>query len=190
MNYEALTLLLKNRMTGLLAVYAFGSRVHGTAGTDSDLDLAVLVEGKLDPVLLFELAGELEDIAGCRVDLVDLRAASTVMQYQVLTTGRSLWARDIQAALFEAALDMGQHRVRREGRGVPQSTRDVFALFTQGGCITPELADGLKRRVGFRNSAVHDDRALQLPIPVAIIEKHLSDFESSSSLVLTRDAAR
>jgi len=36
------------------------------------------------------------------VDLVDLRTASTVMQYQIITTGERLWARDGQAALYES----------------------------------------------------------------------------------------
>jgi hypothetical protein len=50
------------------------------------------------------LAGDLADMAGCPVDLLDLRAASTVMQYQIVTTGQRWWARDIQAALFEVAI--------------------------------------------------------------------------------------
>ena len=35
-----------------MAVYAFGSRIQGTAQAESDLDLAILVEGYVDPVLL------------------------------------------------------------------------------------------------------------------------------------------
>jgi uncharacterized protein YutE (UPF0331/DUF86 family) len=57
----------------------------------------------------------------------------------------------------EAALDMGQHLVRREKLGVPQSARDVFDLLAQGGWMAPDLAPALKRMVGFRNVAVHDD---------------------------------
>ena len=34
---------LQARLPGLLAVYGFGSRVQGTEGPDSDLDMAVLV---------------------------------------------------------------------------------------------------------------------------------------------------
>lgn len=94
---------LQGRVPGLLAVYAFGSRVQGTAGPQSDLDLAVLVAGYADPVALWELSGELADLAGCPVDLLDLRAASTVMQYQIITTGQRWWASDSQAALYEAA---------------------------------------------------------------------------------------
>jgi uncharacterized protein YutE (UPF0331/DUF86 family) len=55
----------------------------------------------------------------------------------------------------EAALDMGQHLIRRERLGVPQSARDVFALLADAGWIEPALADALKRMVGFRNIAVH-----------------------------------
>ena len=84
-----------------LAVYAFGSQLAGTAQADSDLDLAVLVAGYADPVALWELAGRLEDLVGCTVDLLDLRAASTVMQYQVITAGRRLWAQQPAAGVFE-----------------------------------------------------------------------------------------
>jgi predicted nucleotidyltransferase len=104
MNPDSIVQTLRARLPDLLAVHAFGSRVHGTARDDSDLDLAVLVAGYADPWVLFELAGELADLAGCPVDLLDLRAASTVMQHQILTTGVRWWARDSQAALFEAAM--------------------------------------------------------------------------------------
>jgi uncharacterized protein YutE (UPF0331/DUF86 family) len=90
----------------------------------------------------------------------------------------------------EAALDMGQHLIRREKLGVPQSARDVFSLLAQGGWIDATLADGLKRMVGFRNIAVHDYQALQLPITVSIITMHLDEFLYYSKAVLMRDAAQ
>lgn len=89
----------------------------------------------------------------------------------------------------EAALDMGQHLIRREKLGLPQSARDVFALLAQGGWVDAALADGLKRMVGFCNIAVHDYQSLQLPITVAIIQKHLDEFLRYSQGVLLRDAA-
>jgi hypothetical protein len=55
-------------------------------------------------VALWELSGALADLAGCPVDLLDLRAASTVMQYQIITTGQRWWSSDSQAALYEAAV--------------------------------------------------------------------------------------
>lgn len=104
MNREAIVQALQAKVPGLLAIYAFGSRIQGTAGPQSDLDLAVLVAGYAEPVALWQLTGDLADLANCPVDLLDLRAASTVMQYQVITTGQRWWAKDAQAALFEAAI--------------------------------------------------------------------------------------
>jgi uncharacterized protein YutE (UPF0331/DUF86 family) len=76
----------------------------------------------------------------------------------------------------EAALDMGQHLIRRECLSVPQSARDVFALLAQGGWVDATLADGLKRMVGFRNIALHTYQSLQVPITVSIITQHLGEF--------------
>ena len=104
MDRPAIQRTLQERLPGLLGLYAFGSRIQGTARPDSDLDLAVLVAGYADPLELWNLASELADLAGCPVDLLDLRAASTVMQYQVITTGQRWWAKDAQAALYEAAV--------------------------------------------------------------------------------------
>lgn len=88
----------------------------------------------------------------------------------------------------EAALDMGQHLIRRDRLGVPQSAGDVFALLARAGRIEAALAEGLQRMVGFRNIAVHDDQSLQLPITVAIIEKHLDEFLQYSKALLQHDA--
>lgn len=107
MNLHTLVPLLQARLPGLMAVYAFGSRVRDGglhARADSDLDLAVLVEGYANPVVLFELAGDLSDLSSCPVDLLDLRAASTVMQHQILMYGQRLWAKDVRAGLFESAM--------------------------------------------------------------------------------------
>ena len=92
---------IRIRFPQAIAIYAFGSQVQGTAGPDSDLDLALLVAGYADPIALWELASKLTDVAGCPVDLLDLRAASTVMQYQVITTGQRLWSAGLAAGLFE-----------------------------------------------------------------------------------------
>lgn len=123
MNREAIIRILQDRVPALLAVYAFGSRIEGTARADSDLDLAVLVAGYADPLALWDLAGELADVAGCTVDLLDLRAASTVMQYQIITRGQRWWTRDAQAALYEAAILSEKTELDRARAGLLQDIR-------------------------------------------------------------------
>lgn len=88
----------------------------------------------------------------------------------------------------EAALDLGQYLVRRDGLGVPQSARDVFALLQRSGRIPAELAEVLKRMVGFRNIAVHEYQKVQLPIVVSIITRHLDDFLAYSEALLRQEA--
>ncbi|MDP2225465.1 DUF86 domain-containing protein [Nitrosomonas sp.] len=90
----------------------------------------------------------------------------------------------------EAALDIGQHVIRREKLGVPQSARDVFTLLAQGGWIDAALDDKLKRMVGFRNIAVQNYQALQLLILVSIIETHLDEFLEYSRALLLGDASQ
>lgn len=84
----------------------------------------------------------------------------------------------------EAALDMGQHLIRRDRLGVPQSSRDVFALLARADRIDTALATSLQHMVGFRNIAVHDYQALQLPIVERIILQHLDEFLIYSQVLL------
>ncbi|MGN8274570.1 type VII toxin-antitoxin system MntA family adenylyltransferase antitoxin [Pseudomonas sp. SMV71] len=102
MDIQALLIHLQDQLPDLLAVYLFGSHAQGTAGPDSDVDMAVLVSGEIDPMRLWQIAGDMADIANVPVDLIDLRATTTVMQYQIVTRGQRLWARDVQAGLYES----------------------------------------------------------------------------------------
>jgi hypothetical protein len=60
-----------------------------------------LVGGYAGPLVLWDVAEAMSEFVGCDVDLLDLRAASTVIQYQVITTGKRLWHADVQTGLFE-----------------------------------------------------------------------------------------
>jgi predicted nucleotidyltransferase len=92
---------IRTAFPNALAIYLFGSRANGTTNSDSDLDLAVLVAGYAKPLQLWDVSNNLAEIAGCDVDLLDMRATSTVMQYQILQTGRRLWTIGLEADLFE-----------------------------------------------------------------------------------------
>lgn len=81
----------------------------------------------------------------------------------------------------EAALDMGQHLIRREKLGLPQSARDVFALLAQAGWIRPDQAASLQKLVGFCNIAVHDYQSLLLPVTVRVITGHPSSTPNALS---------
>src|SRR5690606_5298940 len=98
-----------------LAVYGFGSRFGGEPNQQSDADLAVLVDGHVDPLHLWNVAQELAKDIGTDVDLIDLRGASTVLQYQVVTKGVRLWAKDERADLYESFI-LGEKTKLNEAR--------------------------------------------------------------------------
>ncbi|NBY70761.1 MAG: DUF86 domain-containing protein [Betaproteobacteria bacterium] len=88
----------------------------------------------------------------------------------------------------EATLDMGLHIIRREKLGITQSARDTFTLLADAGWIDDLCADKMRHMVGFRNVAVHDYQALQLPITLNILTHHLDDFLEFSRSMLRHDA--
>lgn len=88
----------------------------------------------------------------------------------------------------EAALDVGHHIIRIRKLGIPQSARDVFQILEDAAVINAEMANDLKRMVGFRNLAVHDYQRLQLPILLSVIEHHLDDFLLFSHHLLKQEA--
>ena len=86
----------------------------------------------------------------------------------------------------EATLDMGQYLIRKERLGIPQSSRDIFNLLASASVIDTCLAEKLQHMIGFRNIAVHEYQNLHLPITIAIIQHHLDDFLTFSSILIKR----
>ncbi|GMV44007.1 MAG: hypothetical protein AMXMBFR64_57230 [Myxococcales bacterium] len=84
-----------------VAVWLFGSAAAGAMRSDSDVDVAVLTADparRIPAVERWALAADLARRLGRDVDLVDLRAAPTVLQMQVVSTGRRVVCRDPAAA--------------------------------------------------------------------------------------------
>ncbi|MCE8022122.1 DUF86 domain-containing protein [Halomonas sp. MCCC 1A11036] len=75
----------------------------------------------------------------------------------------------------EASIDAGNRLIRLRKLGLPQSARDVFDMLAREHLIEPDLATAMKRMTGFRNIAVHDYQAVQIPIVVSIIQKHTDE---------------
>jgi len=86
----------------VLGVYVFGSTAAGSTREGSDLDLAVLAAARLPAMRVWELAQSVAGRIGCDVDLIDLRAVSTVMRMQVMAHGERLACADPEACgVFE-----------------------------------------------------------------------------------------
>ena len=92
--YAGIVDTLRAAVPGLIAVYLFGSAARGQRRQESDVDVAVLATHPLAPETRWTLQERLADQLHSDVDLVDLRAASTVMRAQVLASDRVLYEAD------------------------------------------------------------------------------------------------
>ncbi len=88
---------------GAVLVYVVGSAARNALRADSDIDLAFFSDRELHPYEVFAFAGELYDVFGRDVDLIDLRTSSTVFQSQVVTRGQLIYA---ESQLFMQQFEM------------------------------------------------------------------------------------
>lgn len=111
--------LLQAHVRDLQAVYRFGSSVANADRTDSDVDLAILAARPLGAVERFDLQELLAAALRRDVDLVELRAASTVMASQIITTGVLLYEADAPARHVFEDFTYGRYaRLNEERRGI------------------------------------------------------------------------
>ena len=129
MNFSPILQLLQQRLPNLMAIYAFGSQIAGTADKNSDLDLAVLVAGYADVIELWDISSDIAELANCEVDLLDFRAASTVMQYQILMTGKRLYANDYNVDIYEAAVLSEMTKLNEARAGLLSDIREQGAVY-------------------------------------------------------------
>lgn len=92
--------LLRENLQHLVAIIVFGTFGSEYERPDSDLDIAVLTDEnhrKLDPVELWQLAQTIAIKIGRDVDLIDLRSASTVFNFEILSSGTTVYCSDESA---------------------------------------------------------------------------------------------
>ena len=78
----------------------------------------------------------------------------------------------------EAAIDGAMHVVRKHRLGVPQQSRDAFAMLESAGILDSGLSRSMQAMVGFRNVAVRQYQDLNLDIVRSILDSRLEDFRS------------
>lgn len=90
----------------------------------------------------------------------------------------------------EAAIDLAMHTARVEKLGLPQESREAFALLERSGWIQPGLSRRMQATIGFRNVAVHDYQKPRLEILKSILENHLNDFRDFTTAMLNWESGR
>lgn len=86
----------------------------------------------------------------------------------------------------ELSIDIANHLVKARKLGLPQDSRNSFALLQRDGLISVEMMAALQAMVGFRNILVHEYRKLDLGIMVTVIENHVRKLLDFANLALQK----
>jgi len=89
----------------------------------------------------------------------------------------------------QASIDLAMHLVARERLGLPQDSRDAFALLRDAGRLDADLCLRLQRMVGFRNVVLHQYRTLDRQVLLDVLRVRLGDFEELCRTVLAAPPA-
>jgi predicted nucleotidyltransferase len=121
--------LALHHQPALQAGYQFGSHASEQAWPGSDVDIALLLpveEHRLSRMLAASpLRSELTEALQHEVDLVDLRLASTVLQNEVIHTGRRIFTASEDAVLAFEMQVLSAHQKLNEER------KEIIASFMQ-----------------------------------------------------------
>ncbi len=111
--------IIKKVLVGALApylIYIFGSTVKGRGREESDIDIAILRDKKIDEYELFILSQKLADILKSEVDLIDLSKASTVFRIQIIKTGKLIYNSDNLHKMYFQMRTMKDYALLNEER--------------------------------------------------------------------------
>lgn len=86
----------------------------------------------------------------------------------------------------QISVDIGAHLIAGLEVQPPDTMGQTFDLLAQEGVLNIELANSLKKAVGFRNIAVHSYESISWDIVHSIVKYHLSDFSAFAKVVAMR----
>ena len=114
---------LLERFPSLQAVYAFGSWGTGDEREQSDADIAILLSPPTSKQTtreqLFDARCDLAAALGREVDLIDLRAANTVLQKEVVSASRRLYCANLyETETFEMLTLSFYQKLNEERAGI------------------------------------------------------------------------
>lgn len=75
----------------------------------------------------------------------------------------------------ELAIGIANHLIKTRKLGLPQDSRESFALVQRAGLISVEYMHVLQAMVGFRNILVHEYKKLDIHIMVDVIEHRMRE---------------
>ena len=127
----------------------------------------------VDPLRIRDLLGNIAEAQGRLRELGQLSEAEFLADYRNTESAKYLLI-----VATEAAIDLCNHIVARQGGRAPQDYADCFAILADLKVIKPDLAKRLKRMARFRNLLVHLYWKVDNQRVHQIIQKNLGDLDT------------
>ena len=111
-------------------ILLFGSFAKGTNRPDSDIDLAYFSKEQLSSYERFILEGELAEVAGREVDLIDLKPIDTAFTMQIFSQGIPIFIQDENEFTRQKMRAYSMYATLNEQRaGVIKSIKERGSVF-------------------------------------------------------------
>ena len=134
----------------------------------------------VDPIRIRDLLGNIADAQRRLRELGQSSEADFLGDYRNTESAKYLLI-----VAVAAAIDLCNHIVARQGGRAPQDYADCFAILTELGITTPDLAARLQRMARFRNLIVHQYWQVDNRRVYHIIQDDLGDLDAFRQQVLT-----
>ncbi len=89
--------------------------------------------------------------------------------------------------IIQLCVDIAMHLIAQSNIETPQTMAQSFSRLEQLGIIDKELAEKLKKSVGFRNIAIHNYNELDLQLTFDIANTHINDFKTFIKRIIDSD---
>lgn len=114
---------MQERLPNSEAIYLFGSFATADERPDSDIDIAV--SGKIDPSDLQQCRLAIEATFNRDVHLIHLNTAQTILQKEIVTIGRILWAKSaLDSERFALYILASYQKLSSERRAIIEEGRE------------------------------------------------------------------
>ena len=120
------------------------------------------------------VTAKLESLRRC-VERVRARTPASAAELVSSHDAQDVLCLNLERAV-QACVDMAAHVVSDSECDVPDTMAGTFDALERGGVLSRDLAERMRRAVGFRNISVHAYQTLDWEIVYSIATKRLGDF--------------
>jgi uncharacterized protein YutE (UPF0331/DUF86 family) len=122
------------------------------------------------------LAKKIDSILRC-LDRIQQRLPQTEAEFIKDYDAQDVVVLNLTRAI-QMNVDIATHILANTNQAVPTTMAEAFTSLERLNILTPDIADKMRRSIGYRNVAVHNYDDIDLTITYKIASHHLGDFKS------------